>query len=179
MKNKDQISVLFLLLLVWSCSVSPKPSQNTWRNDGEADPPSYYGSEESCEKILGILAYQSVEHKGFETEGRFAGIPAANFMEIRADSAFYLNAYNEVKDKGACRCENGKLTVDWADMFGREIEYEIYFKDDTSVELRYLDYKKTLKYYYFGDKSALDGPMDNPAKVIGTLTRIEGLEGEN
>ncbi|GAB4248143.1 MAG: hypothetical protein Kow0027_10410 [Saprospiraceae bacterium] len=72
-----------------------------------------------------------------------------------------------MKDKGPCRCTEGFLSVDWKLLFGRKIDYEIFFKDESSVELRYFDYKKDLAYYLSGDSSVLHGKRDNPAKIVG------------
>jgi hypothetical protein len=157
--------------MLCSCSIwqNKTVEQSIWRDAGVADKKSKYKPEKRCDKIIGTIDYNTVVHKGFIEPDIFNGMALTNSMNITPDSAFYLDMYGTIKDKGSCNCENGILTVEWFMLFKRTIEYEIYFNSKKSVELRYLDYYKDMDYYFTGDSSYLVGTPNNPTKIIGTL----------
>jgi len=157
----------FIASVLFSC----KTTQSIWRDPGVKDGPSFYPKEVSCDKILRELQYQAILHKGFSEENIFNGMIVQNSMLIEKDSAYYINVYGEVLDRGACSCRSGILTVDWQLVLRRSIAYEIHFNDSTQAELRYFDYKKDLDYYFSGDTSLLSGMPDNPTKIVGTMER--------
>ncbi len=158
-------------LMLCSCSIwqNKTVEQSIWRDAGVADKKSKYKPEKRCDKIIGTIKYNTVVHKGFIEPDIFNGMVLMNSMKITTDSAYYLDMYGTIKDKGSCNCENGILTVDWLLLFNRTIDYEIYFNSKKSIELRYFDYYKDLNYYITGDSSYLVGTPNNPTKIIGTV----------
>ncbi len=169
---KSLYVVAGLVSLLLSCATKSVKTKETvgepsiWRDNNGKDPASYFGSQETCEQILGEYNSTMILHKGFENSpNTFAGTPYKRKYIFRGDSVFNIQINTgKLMDKGRFSCLEGKMKVNWEK--DRDIEYEVYFRDKNTVELRYFDYLKNLNFYLFGDSTSIVGTPNTPSKII-------------
>ena len=140
-----------------------------WRDHNKADNPSFYSNDESCDKIIGRINFKTILHRGFDEPNVFEGLMTHSAYIINKDKAIYLDNKGDTIDNGNCNCQNGILTINWEKSNHKKMEYGIYFRDASTVELRFFDYKKTMDYYLGLSQDYHKGEKNNPTKILGSL----------
>jgi hypothetical protein len=168
MRSTLFFAFIFLILLVFSCKSNDTNNKkcqhkSEWRDNNGLDSCSFYSSKETCTKIIGKLNIKSRLHKN--KEGVFEGGISSRWLVITKDSIIYFSPTGEVADRGKCKCEDGKLTVNWAIGDNLPEKAIIHFNNPKYVELRYYDYPFSFNRLEYDSTKT----KSNPTKIIGEM----------